>query len=147
MQEKRRKAEHGMSLSADEDIDPWLPNLVSMSTRQPSAAASASRGSHGGSSAIMAKFLELKKEYDAVSALEHASTLYLQRVEALAQDCEIMAEAGQVHGQVLEQWPRMFQILSLFLASRENLDNQDISQGQRLVRLPLDELQETTDQS
>jgi len=73
----------------------WLPNLVSMSTRQPSAAASASRGSHGSSSAVMTKFLELKKEYDAVSALEQASALYLQRVEALAQDCEIMAEAGQ----------------------------------------------------
>ena len=73
----------------------WLPNLVSMSTRQPSAAASAFRGSHGGSSAVMAKFLELKKEYDAISALEQASALYLQRVEALAQDCEIMAEAGQ----------------------------------------------------
>ena len=43
----------------------------------------------------MAKFLELKKEYDAISALEQASALYLQRVEALAQDCEIMAEAGQ----------------------------------------------------
>jgi len=107
----------------------WLPNLGSMMTRQP-PAASAPRGSHGSKSVVMAKFLELKKEYDAVSALEQASTLYLQRIEALAQDCEIMAKAGQgslippicvacliyiaVHGQVLEQWPRMFQILSLF---------------------------------
>lgn len=95
----------------------------------------------------MVKFLELKKEYDAVSALERTTRLYLQRIEALGEDCEIMARAGEVHGQVLEQWPRMFQILSLFLASRGNLDGQNVLEGQRLVRLPLDELQQSSDQS
>jgi len=43
----------------------------------------------------MVKFLELKKEYDAVSALERTTRLYLQRIEALGEDCEIMARAGE----------------------------------------------------
>jgi DASH complex subunit DAD2 len=43
----------------------------------------------------MAKLLEKKKEYDAASALERASALYLQRIEALGEDCEIMAKAGE----------------------------------------------------
>ncbi|KAG5638809.1 hypothetical protein H0H81_010038 [Sphagnurus paluster] len=79
------------------------------------------RASHGGllnsqanSSAAAIKLLEKKKEFDAVSALEHASALYLERIEGLGEDCEVMADAGQAHGQVLEQWPKMFEILSLF---------------------------------
>ncbi|KAF9453916.1 hypothetical protein P691DRAFT_657087 [Macrolepiota fuliginosa MF-IS2] len=119
-----------------------------MSIRQSSIPARASyapsQSSQGANSAAMAKLLEKKKEYDAVAALEKASTLYLQRIEALGEDCEIMAKAGEVHGQVLEQWPRMFQILSLFLASREKQDDDDASEGQRLVRLPIDELQQQT---
>ncbi|XP_006460917.1 hypothetical protein AGABI2DRAFT_117832 [Agaricus bisporus var. bisporus H97] len=94
------------------------------------------------SSAAMAKLIEKKKEFDAVAALERASALYLQRIEALGEDCEVMAKAGEVHGQVLEQWPRMFQILNLFLASREKQDAEDTFDGQRLVRLPIDELQQ-----
>ncbi|KAG6866654.1 hypothetical protein C0991_000764 [Blastosporella zonata] len=65
-------------------------------------------------SAAAVKLLEKKKEFDAVSALERASALYLQRIEGLGEDCDIMSDAGQAHGQVLEQWPKMFQILSLF---------------------------------
>ncbi|KAF5351926.1 hypothetical protein D9756_007457 [Leucocoprinus leucothites] len=123
-----------------------------MSTRQSSLAGRAShassQSSQGGSSAALAKLLEKKKEYDAVAALERASALYLQRIEALGEDCEIMAKAGEIHGQVLEQWPRMFQILSLFLASREQTGSEDASEGQRLVRLPLEELQQqSSDQS
>jgi len=91
--------------------------------------------------------LEKKKEYDAVAALERASALYLQRIETLGSDCETMAKAGEVHGQVLEQWPRMFQILSLFLASREKQEGEDVSEGQRLVRLPIDELQQQTSEN
>lgn len=67
------------------------------------------------------------------------------------------------HGQVLEQWPRMFQILSLFcerfsdcvmklaypsesVASRETPDDDSASappvesEGQRLVRIPIEDL-------
>jgi hypothetical protein len=83
------------------------------------------------------KLLEKKKEFDAVSALEKATTLLLQRIEGLGEDCDIMADSAQgkylncftmrqavdflvwmsVHGQVLEQWPKMFEILNLFCES------------------------------
>ncbi|KAF7362096.1 hypothetical protein MVEN_00555300 [Mycena venus] len=118
-------------------------------------SVAASRPSHVGganpvnSAAAAAKFLEKKKEFDAVSALQRASALYLQRIEGIADDCETMADAGRIHGEVLEQWPRMFQILSLFLASKEETPNESgdmdqsvSSNGQRLVRIPIEELQE-----
>lgn len=104
-------------------------------------SVAANRTSHGAglssqanSAAAAAKYLEKKKEFDAVSALERASAVLVERIEGLGEDCDIMAEAGQghyhysstrpshadsiilhlVHGQVLEQWPKMFQILQLF---------------------------------
>ncbi|KAG1736446.1 uncharacterized protein EDB91DRAFT_1055627, partial [Suillus paluster] len=89
---------------------------------------------------------EKKKEFKAVAALERASALFLKCIEGLADDCEVMADAGQVHGQVLEQWPLMFQMLSLFLNSREQhpADSSDDTApltGERLVRIPVNELQ------
>jgi hypothetical protein len=45
--------------------------------------------------AAAAKLLEKKKEFDAVSALERASSLYLERIEGIGEDCDIMADAGQ----------------------------------------------------
>jgi len=86
----------------------------------------------GSSSAAFSKLIEKKKEYDSVSALERASALYLARIEALGEEFNIMANAGEgaffisfsripiptlrllVHGQVLAQWPKMFQILNEF---------------------------------
>jgi hypothetical protein len=108
--------------------------------RQSVAANRASHGatlnSQANSAAAAVKLLEKKKEFDAVSALERASALYLERIEGLGEDCDIMADAGQgktfasllsvrltlfpAHGQVLEQWPKMFQILSLFCKSDLN---------------------------
>ena len=41
------------------------------------------------------RLLEKKKEYEAVAALERASALFVKRIEALADDCEVMADAGQ----------------------------------------------------
>lgn len=41
------------------------------------------------------KLIEKKKEYDAVAALERASALFLQRMEQLSDDCDIMAKAGE----------------------------------------------------
>ncbi|KAF7375944.1 hypothetical protein MSAN_00009000 [Mycena sanguinolenta] len=116
-------------------------------------SVAANRTSHAPASnpanaaAAAAKFLEKKKEFDAVSAFQRASALYLQRIEGLAENCETMADAGRIHGEVLEQWPRMFQILSLFLASREETsdDSGETMQpgpGQRLVRIPVEELQD-----
>jgi hypothetical protein len=61
-----------------------------MSVRQSSIP-----GRNPASSAAMAKLIEKKKEFDAVAALERASALYLQRIEALGDDCEVMAKAGE----------------------------------------------------
>ena len=98
----------------------------------------ASRQSHlpgsVASAAAAAKLLEKKKEFEAVVALERASAQFLKRIEELGDDFDTMADAGIgayilaldssrkylmliphiVHGQVLEQWPNMFRILSLF---------------------------------
>jgi len=41
------------------------------------------------------RLLEKKKEYEAVAALERASALFVKRIEALADDCQVMADAGQ----------------------------------------------------
>ena len=64
---------------------------------RPSIAAS--RASHlpsaAPSAAAAAKLIEKKKEFDAVSALERASALYLERISALADDCVVMADAGE----------------------------------------------------
>ncbi|KAG1766919.1 hypothetical protein EV702DRAFT_1148471 [Suillus placidus] len=103
----------------------------------------ASLTSQANNAAATSRLQEKKKEFDAVAALERASALFLKRIEGLADDCEVMADAGQVHGQVLEQWPLMFQSLSLFLNSREqHLEDDTVPlTGERLVRVPLDELQ------
>ncbi|PSR88590.1 hypothetical protein PHLCEN_2v5117 [Hermanssonia centrifuga] len=95
--------------------------------------------------AAQAKYLEKKKEFEAAQALEKASTQFLKRIEALGDDFDVMADAGTVHGQVLEQWPNMFRILSLFLASREGASetvqpSDDLVAGERLVRVPIEEL-------
>jgi hypothetical protein len=50
--------------------------------------------------AAAAKLLEKKKEFDAVSALERTSALFLERMEGIGDDCDIMADAGQ--GKVLQ---------------------------------------------
>jgi DASH complex subunit DAD2 len=105
----------------------------------------------GSSAAALLKLIEKKKEFDAVSALERASTLYLERIEGLGEEFDVMANAGEVHGQVLAQWPKMFQILNEFLSSRDSFrqagdaEEHQISstQGQRLIRVPIEELQET----
>jgi hypothetical protein len=38
---------------------------------------------------------ELKKEYEAVSALERMSAIFLRRIEGLGDDCDVMANAGE----------------------------------------------------
>lgn len=53
-------------------------------------------GSYSNSSATtLAKLLEKKKEYEAVSALERSSSLYLERIEGLGDECDIMANAAE----------------------------------------------------
>ncbi|KAJ7287404.1 hypothetical protein C8J57DRAFT_1495853 [Mycena rebaudengoi] len=118
----------------------------SVAANRPSHAVGANQTN---SAAAAAKFIEKKKEFDAVSAFERASQLYLQRIEGLSEDCETMADAGKIHGEVLEQWPRMFQILNLFLASGKAVPNDSDplapqpASGQSLVRIPIEDLQDT----
>ncbi|KAH9945689.1 hypothetical protein B0H21DRAFT_791554, partial [Amylocystis lapponica] len=114
-----------------------------------SAAASSSRQSQLPNPAInaaaAAKLLEKKKEFEAVAALERASDNFVKRIEELGDDFDVMAEAGRVHGQVLEQWPNMFRILGLFLSMREqhsdSSETTPASSGERLVRIGLEDLQ------
>ncbi|KAG2142750.1 uncharacterized protein EDB93DRAFT_1088690, partial [Suillus bovinus] len=44
---------------------------------------------------VTSRLQEKKKEFEAVAALERASALVLKRIEGLADDCEVMADAGQ----------------------------------------------------
>ncbi|KAJ3775366.1 hypothetical protein FB446DRAFT_725580 [Lentinula raphanica] len=93
------------------------------------------------SQATLLKLNEKKKEYEAVAALERTSSAFLERILGLADDCDVMAMAGEVHGQVSEQWPRMFHILSLFLNARGSSEDQadSTSQGEMLVRIPIED--------
>ncbi|KAI0309799.1 hypothetical protein OF83DRAFT_1157426 [Amylostereum chailletii] len=117
------------------------------SSMASSRASSHLPGSQPPNAAALSKLTEKKKEFDAVSALERSSALFLKRIEGLAEDCEIMAEAGVVNGQVLAQWPQMFRILNMFLSARAETEEGgatgagDASAGgERLVRVPVDEL-------
>lgn len=46
------------------------------------------------SATLLARLTDKKKEIEAVEALQHASALFLRRLEGLADDCEVMADAG-----------------------------------------------------
>lgn len=45
-------------------------------------------------SAAAAKLLEKKKEFEAVAALERASTQFLKRIESIGDDFDVIADAG-----------------------------------------------------
>ncbi|KAI0730766.1 hypothetical protein C8Q76DRAFT_669392 [Earliella scabrosa] len=94
------------------------------------------------SAAAAAKLLEKKKEYEAVAALERASAQFLARIEDLGDDFDVTADAGVVHGQVLQQWPNMFRILGLFLSQRQQqMEDENASTpatSERLVRVPIE---------
>jgi hypothetical protein len=65
-----------------------------------SSAVNRSIYAYGGSSqsssaALQARLLEKKKEFEAVSALENASSLLLKQIESISADVDIMADAGQ----------------------------------------------------
>ena len=70
--------------------------------RHSTAYSLAGRPSHIGSITAQninpntsAKILEKRKEFEALQALERASSEYVRRMRALAQDCEIMADGGK----------------------------------------------------
>ncbi|GBE81337.1 hypothetical protein SCP_0310640 [Sparassis crispa] len=119
--------------------------------RQSVVAARQSQLPNPANAAAAAKLLEKKKEYEAAAALERASLNFVRRIEELGDDFDVMADAGRVHGQVLEQWPNMFRILSLFLSAREQrIDDTELApttSGERLVRVPIEELQSPEDKS
>ncbi|KAI9453134.1 hypothetical protein BJY52DRAFT_1123812 [Lactarius psammicola] len=98
---------------------------------------------HPPSAENLAALNQKKKEAEAVDALQRASALFLQRLEGLGDDCEAMADAGAVLGEVLAQWPQMFRILNLFRAGMETDTDASLQPpGERLVRVPIDELQQ-----
>ncbi|KAH9924912.1 uncharacterized protein B0H18DRAFT_395584 [Fomitopsis serialis] len=103
--------------------------------------------------AAQARLLEKKKEYEAVAALERASMQFVKRIDELGDDFDVMADAGKVCGQVLEQWPNMFRILGLFLSAREQHQDDATGQaseglsGERLVRVPIDEIRSSEDKT
>ncbi|KDQ56632.1 hypothetical protein JAAARDRAFT_132104 [Jaapia argillacea MUCL 33604] len=112
--------------------------------RQPVAPIRSSQSS----SAAATKLQEKQKEYEAVVALERASSNFARRMEEMCVDCEVMGDAGIVHGQVLAQWPDMLEILALFqetedadLSSDEPPATHGVVPGQKLVRIPIDGLQ------
>ncbi|KAL0956177.1 hypothetical protein HGRIS_002337 [Hohenbuehelia grisea] len=122
--------------------------------RQSIAAnrATSAGGAQASAAAAATKLAEKKKEYEAVAALERISSQFVERIAGITEDCETMANAGEIHGQVLQQWPKMFEILSLFLASRasseENTEEPASAfEGQRVVRIPIDELEQSTERS
>jgi hypothetical protein len=66
---------------------------------RPSTTTS-SRASHAPSSqappsaTLLARLADKKKEIEAVEALQRSSALFLRRLDGLADDCEVMADAG-----------------------------------------------------
>jgi hypothetical protein len=60
---------------------------------QPRSSATR-RGTVGGQQSSMHRFLEKKKELDAVIALEAASADFASRFQALQSDMDIVAEAA-----------------------------------------------------
>jgi len=121
----------------------------SMAPGRPSHAGSLASSAQN--AAMNAKLAEKKKELEGLMALEQASAMLVKRMEAISDDCDVMGEAGIVCGQVLAQWPNMFRILNTYVSEREaNAEGNDEEatepqKGERLVRVPLEELQ-TTDQ-
>ena len=65
------------------------------SVAQSRISHAASLPSQANNMAAMSRLQEKKKEFEAVAALERASALFLKRIEGLADDCEVMADAGQ----------------------------------------------------
>ncbi|KAL5506967.1 hypothetical protein ACEPAH_6423 [Sanghuangporus vaninii] len=117
------------------------------SVRQSQASSILSQASNAQANA---KLEEKKKEYDGLRALERLSLEYVRRLEAIDLDCNVMANAGKVHGDVLSQWPEMFRILSLSMPQSANTASPDETAPEevspqfceRLVRVPIEELQE-----
>ncbi len=63
--------------------------------RQSVAPNRASQAPNVNSAAAIAKQREKKKEFEAVSALERASAQYLERINSLAGDFDVMADGGE----------------------------------------------------
>ncbi|OJT12745.1 hypothetical protein TRAPUB_10693 [Trametes pubescens] len=80
------------------------------------------------SAAATAKLLEKKKEYEAVAALERASAHFLKRIEDIGEDFDVIADAG---------------IVSQREQPTEDESAPAPTTGERLVRVPIEELRQT----
>ena len=70
----------------------------SLSAKRMRQSVASSRSSHvpgqAPNAAATTRLTEKKKEFEAVSAFDRASAMFLKRIEGLADDCDIMADAG-----------------------------------------------------
>ena len=70
----------------------------SLSAKTMRQSVASSRSSHipgqAPNAAATARLTEKKKEFEAVSAFDRASAMFLKRIEGLADDCDVMADAG-----------------------------------------------------
>jgi len=102
----------------------------------------ASRSQFGQSStqiAIAQAVHNKKKEYEAISALEHSCAELIATLDEMATDLNTTAEATTAIGKAMEHWTDMFLILSISLEALRVQDQP--SPPNRLVRLSLDALQ------
>jgi hypothetical protein len=75
------------------------------------------------------RYIEKRKEVEAILALERATAEVASRFDALSHDLDVVAEAAKgahlkpsrhcpnisaVHGSVLAHWPHMFELVALF---------------------------------
>jgi hypothetical protein len=67
---------------------------IGMHLSAASSRASHAPGSQPPSATLLARLEDKKREFEAVDALQRASALFLRRLEGLADDCEVMADAG-----------------------------------------------------
>jgi len=119
---------------------------------QPQPRSSATRrGTVGSQQSSIHRYLEKKKELEAIIALESASADFASRFQALQSDMDVVAEAANVHGSVLAHWPHMFNLVRLFLNHPESppvesgtvpatQGESTMQTGERLVRVPIDGL-------
>ncbi|KZT32861.1 hypothetical protein SISSUDRAFT_1066601 [Sistotremastrum suecicum HHB10207 ss-3] len=125
--------------------------------RQSHAFPRASHAPSAGGQSSNARYLEKKREVEGVMALEQATEDLLRRLEGMSDDIEVMAQAAAVHGSVMAHWSHVFRLAGLFLdrsqaahgvaTSEADLPTGEEETGQQLIRISIDALQQTTQDS
>jgi hypothetical protein len=69
-------------------------HTYAFSIRRYTMAPTQVAGGHAHNSAAVTQLLEKNNVFEAISALEHTSAFFLERIEGLAEDCDVMKNAG-----------------------------------------------------